>query len=104
MTLLRSGTFSEALRKIAEEGEEEVLEIHGDGDQFTGVGRYRSWAGELGRVSSAQGLAAEGEEEGEGQGRSSRWKSVEVEGADHFWVKREAKKRLLSEVREWLRS
>lgn len=90
--------FDTALRKVVESGED-VMVVWGDGDQFTGVGRYRSWSEELEKVGSAK--AGEGEVDGR---RSSKWRSVEIQGADHFWVKRESKERLLKEVSEWVRS
>jgi uncharacterized protein len=100
LTFFHSATFDRALREVVESGKEEVLEIHGDGDQFTGVERYRARAREL-RQLGASASSAEGGEEG--QEVRNRWKSVEVDGADHFWSEREGKERLLHEVREWLR-
>jgi len=60
--------------------------VYGDGDQFSGVGKLRSWSERL------RGLG----------GGEERVKVVEVEGADHFWAKGETKRRALEEVREWL--
>lgn len=94
LTLHRAGTFAAAVDARVQ-GQEEVLEIHGDQDQFTAVGRYRAWAGELGRESSAMG-ATEGSVK-------CRWRTVDVEGADHFWREKGARERLEGEVRSWLR-
>lgn len=63
-----------------------VLAVYGDGDQFTGVGKYDAWAAKL---ASEEGGAG--------------WRSRQVEGADHFWQDRERKAELVAEVRGWAR-
>lgn len=83
LTLLRSSTFHASLAELAR-SDAPVLAVHGDGDQFTGVARYEAWAR---RLSEA------------GRG----WKSIVVEGADHFWRDGAKKGELVAEVRGWLR-
>ena len=59
------------------------MEVHGDQDQFTAAGKYRSWSEDLRRRANG------------------RWKTVEVQG-DHFWREKESKFSLLQSVKEWL--
>ncbi|KAI5477416.1 alpha/beta hydrolase, N-terminal domain protein [Pseudohyphozyma bogoriensis] len=83
LTAFRSSSFTSGLKERV--ATNDVLAVFGDEDNFSGVGKLRAWS------------------EGLGEG-TERFKSVEVEGADHFWREREVKMRLLGEVREWLRA
>lgn len=101
LTAFRSSTFTSALKDLVasssastagEAREGGLLEIHGDSDQFTAVGKYQAWSDDLARCAAG----VEGEQQ-------QRWKSVEVAGADHFWREREVKGRVLQEVVQWVR-
>ncbi|GAA6000858.1 hypothetical protein JCM10207_004693 [Rhodosporidiobolus poonsookiae] len=87
LCFLRSSPFTAALTDRLRTGTERVLAVFGDADQFSAVGKLRKWA---------QGLEKEA-------GREGCWQAVEVEGADHFWLDREKKLRLLETVQSWLR-
>lgn len=86
LTLFRSSTFTSALDQTVAKGQEDVLAIWGDQDQFTAVGKFRSWDERV-----------KGVDEGRG-----KWSGREVEGADHFWRTREVKREMLQAVVEWL--
>lgn len=78
----QAGSFARALTtRIEGDQDEKVLAIFGDGDQFTGVDRYRTWVADL---------------------SSERFHAVEVKGADHFWRDRRVKGELLEQVLQWL--
>ncbi|PRQ77425.1 Alpha/Beta hydrolase fold, partial [Rhodotorula toruloides] len=88
LTLFRSGPFTTALRETVERGDERVLAIFGDRDQFSAVEKLRKWAGELETVAEGSG--------------NKTWQAVEIEGADHFWLDRAPKIELLETVRAWV--
>ncbi|POY73512.1 hypothetical protein BMF94_3449 [Rhodotorula taiwanensis] len=78
----QAGKFSSALRtRVGGDQGEKVMAIFGDGDQFTGVDRYRTWVADL---------------------SNERFHAVEVKGADHFWRDRRVKGELLEQVLQWL--
>ena len=81
LTLFRSSSFTLALEQRVERGD--VLLLYGDEDQFTGVGKYRDWAGAL---------------EARGEGHLT---AKELPG-DHFWRSRTAKDMLLANVIHWV--
>ncbi|GAA5910925.1 hypothetical protein JCM6882_001933 [Rhodosporidiobolus microsporus] len=87
LCLFRSSPFTSALQSLVRRGENRVLAVHGDRDQFSGVERLRAWA---------QGL------EKEQGGEEGCFGVVEVEGADHFWQDRGKKRELLEAVKGWL--
>lgn len=88
LTFLQSGPFTKALRDLVQRGENRVLAIFGDQDQFSAVAKLRAWAKGLEEVEGSEG----------------RWSAVEVSGADHFWRDRRTKGALLEEVGRWLLS
>lgn len=77
LTALHSSTFTQSLQERVKSGCS-ILVLFGTRDQFTGVDKYRAWATQL---ASQPG---------------SRFKAVEIEGADHFWSdKRELMHRIV---------
>jgi hypothetical protein len=88
LTFLQSGPFTKALRDLVHRGENRVLAIFGDQDQFSAATKLRAWAKGLEEVEGTEGC----------------WSTVEVSGADHFWRDRRRKGALLEEVGRWLLS
>ncbi|GAA5826105.1 hypothetical protein JCM11251_007167 [Rhodosporidiobolus azoricus] len=87
LTLFRSSSFTTALQSLVHKGENRVLAVYGDQDQFSAVEKLRAWS---------EGLKKE-------QANGGRFRVVEVEGADHFWQKRTKKREMLDAVASWLR-
>ena len=71
MTVFRGGTYTDHLNKLINDPRSNVLVVHGDRDEFTGVGAYEGyrWAAEL--------------RKNEGEFRVEL-----VQGATHFWASR----------------
>ncbi|BGP22132.1 hypothetical protein JCM10295v2_001010 [Rhodotorula toruloides] len=89
LTLFHSGPFTTALRETVQRGNERVLAVFGDSDQFSAIEKLRRWAGELDAVAGASG--------------TKTWEAVGIEGADHFWLDRASKIQLLETLRAWIR-
>jgi hypothetical protein len=92
LTLFHSSTFTSGLKSLVEgkveeeEGEgRRIMSVWGDGDQFTGVEKYRNWSKSF-----------------EGAGKA--WRAVEVSGADHFWGGEGKREEMIGEVLRWLDS
>ncbi|GAA5974090.1 hypothetical protein JCM11641_003428 [Rhodosporidiobolus odoratus] len=86
LSLFRSGPYTSALRDLVRRGENRVLAVYGDGDQFSAVGRLRAWANELDNQKTG----------------ARTWEAVEIEGADHLWQDRGKKRVMLETVQDWL--
>jgi alpha/beta superfamily hydrolase len=89
LTFFRSGPFTTALRETVMRGNERILTVFGDRDQFSGVEKLRKWAGELDELAQGSG--------------NRSWKAIEIEGADHFWLDRAQKIELLETIKAWVR-
>jgi len=69
LTVFHGGTYTDRLNKLINDPRSNVLVVHGDRDEFTGVGVYESWAAEL--------------RKNEGEFRAEL-----IQGATHFWASR----------------
>lgn len=86
LTFLRSSPFTTSLRRLVQRGDNRILAVHGDRDNFSAVDKLRAWASELDSVKGSQ----------------EAWTAIEVEGADHFWRDGRSKIELLEAVRHWV--
>ncbi|GAA6054984.1 hypothetical protein JCM3770_000478 [Rhodotorula araucariae] len=87
LTSLHSGPPTSALHSLVARGENRVLALHGDKDDFSAIDKLRTWVAGLEVASAVKGM----------------WRAVEVEGADHFWRDGRKKREMLETVREWVR-
>ncbi|GAA6030090.1 hypothetical protein JCM8097_009250 [Rhodosporidiobolus ruineniae] len=86
LCFFRSSPFTSALDTLVRRGENRVLAIYGDKDQFSGVEKLRAWSARLEKEA----------------GDGGRFKVLEIEGADHFWREKEKKRAMLASVEAWL--
>lgn len=84
LSLFSSSTYQNALLALVRNPESNVLVVHGDEDDFTGIAKYNSWTAEL--TTEAKG----------------KLKVEVIPGARHFWGG-EAMVRLADVLKSWLR-
>ncbi|GAA5914513.1 uncharacterized protein JCM6883_003188 [Sporobolomyces salmoneus] len=84
LTFFNSSKFAKMLEDRIKENNE-VCVTYGDGDQFSRVEKFRKWS---------EGLVKLGE-------RPDQVRVIEVEGADHFWARRNDKMEALERIRAW---
>ena len=71
LTVGHTAAFNAGLDALVADNSSDVLEIHGSGDTFTSASKYASWASALQAKATTSG---------------SRFQSIEVPGAGHFWT------------------
>lgn len=82
LTLFHGGTYTDRLNKLINDPRSNVLIIHGDQDEFTGVETYEGWVTEL--------------KKSDGEFRVEL-----VRGATHFWASRSSQ-RLKEIIKDWV--
>lgn len=88
LTALHSSRYTSRLEELVSQPTSEALIVYGTQDQFTAVGKYRSWR---------EGLEGIGRT---GEGGGGKAPFVEVEGADHFWGSK--RNELKAVIQGWL--
>jgi alpha/beta superfamily hydrolase len=83
LTLFNTSTYKAGLKTLVSNEDSKVLLLWGDADQFTGRGKYESWASEMTK---------------DGGGKV---KAVKVHGADHFW-RGALGRRMVRAIEEWI--
>ncbi|KAJ7773100.1 Alpha/Beta hydrolase protein [Mycena metata] len=76
LTLFKA-RYQERLEALLRDPKANVLVVFGDCDEFTGVGRYRTWGGVLEGIGGGKG--------------TGKVECVEVKGGSHFWRDRDGK-------------
>ncbi|KAI0775105.1 alpha/beta-hydrolase [Trametes elegans] len=92
LTAFHTHRYEKALQDLVNDPRSNVLIIYGDNDNFTTVESYDAWARGLQDLRPAGGERA----------ARGKLESVKIENASHFWGERDAIRRLVEVLHDWV--